>query len=124
MTIGNGVTKIDYSVFAGCDNVKTLVIGNGLTSIDNLPISDTLESITIGNGITEIGEWTFYDYSNLESITIPDSVTSIGDYAFYDCSSLTTVNYKGTQEQWGQISIGSYNGNLINATINYNYTGE
>ena len=58
------------------------------------------------------------------NVTIHDSVTSIGDYAFDGCSSLTTVNYKGTQEQWEQISIDSRNGNLISATINYNYTDE
>ena len=51
-------------------------------------------------------------------------MTSIDYAAFYGCSSLTTVNYKGTQEQWGQISIGSDNGYLKSATINYNYTGE
>ena len=58
------------------------------------------------------------------NVTLSDSVTFIGDGAFYDCNNLTTVNYKGTQEQWGQISIGSENGYLISATVNYNYTGE
>ena len=64
----------------------------------------------------------FYSFS----ISSGDSVTSIGSEAFYGCSSLMTVNYKGTQEQWEQISIGSGNGNrnLTNATINYGYTGE
>jgi hypothetical protein len=57
-------------------------------------------------------------------VTIGNSVTSIGGSAFYGCNNLTTVNYKGTQEQWGQISIGSDNDYLTDATINYNYTDE
>ena len=74
------------------------------------------------DSVTSIGGYAFEDCSSLTNVVIPDSVTSIGDYAFYDCSSLTTVNYKGTQEQWGQISIYSYNDDLESATINYNYT--
>ena len=77
VTIGNGVTYIGDDAFLGC-NIKTLVIGNGLTSLDNLPISDTLESITIGNGITKIDTHLAYK-KNLVSVTIPDSVISIGD---------------------------------------------
>ncbi len=58
------------------------------------------------------------------NVTLSDSVTDINGDAFLGCTNLKTVNYKGTQEQWEQISIGSDNGNLTNATINYNYTGE
>ena len=57
-------------------------------------------------------------------MTIPDSVTSIGRNAFYGCSYLRRVNYKGTKEQWEEISIGGNNSDLTNATINYNYSGE
>jgi hypothetical protein len=51
-------------------------------------------------------------------------VTSIGEWAFYFCRNLTTVNYKGTQEQWEQISIGKNNEYLTGAAINYNYIGD
>ncbi|MBQ2294659.1 MAG: leucine-rich repeat protein, partial [Spirochaetales bacterium] len=60
--------------------------------------------------------------SSLTSVTIGNNVTTIGNYAFGDCNNLTSINYKGSQEQWEQISIGSDNGCLTNATINYNYT--
>jgi hypothetical protein len=57
-------------------------------------------------------------------VIIGDNVTSIGNAAFYDCRNLTTVNYKGTQEQWEQISIGENNEYLTDAVINYNYIGD
>ena len=99
ITIPDGVTSIGEGTFSGCTNVKTLVIGNGLTSLDNLPITEALESITIGTGIT-----------------------SIDDYTFYYCEKLRTVNYRGTQEQWEAITIGYGNSYLTYSTINYNYT--
>ena len=74
--------------------------------------------------MTSIGNKAFSGCTSLISVTISDSVTTIGSYAFYDCSRLTTVNYRGTQEQWGQINIDSDNSNLTGATINYNYSGE
>ena len=40
--------------------------------------------------------------------------------AFEGCSKLKEVNYKGTEEQWNKIEIGSGNDYLTNAEINYN----
>ena len=48
-----------------------------------------------------------------------NSVTSIGDGAFYNCSSLIKVYYKGTADDWTNISIDSSNSRLINATRYY-----
>ena len=80
--------------------------------------------VVIPDGATTIGGWAFRCCQSPTSVTIPDRVTTIVGWAFFGCNNLTIVNYKGTQEQWGQISIGSENGYLISATINYNYTGE
>jgi hypothetical protein len=54
--------------------------------------------------------------------TVPESVTEIGESAFDGCTSLTDVYYIGTEEQWGEISIGSNNESLTDANIHYGYT--
>jgi hypothetical protein len=66
----------------------------------------------------------FEENDKITSVTIPDGVTSIGEMAFYDCYSLRDVYYIGTEEEWGQISIGGWNYNLTGATIHYNYVPE
>ena len=124
VTILAQITSID-SMFAFCYSLTNVILPDSVTSINNaFYCCDSLESITIPDSVTSIGDSAFRSCSSLTSITIPDSVTSIGYEAFYNCSSLTTVNYKGLQEQWEQISIGSSNEDLTNATINYNYSGE
>lgn len=68
--------------------------------------------------------YAFHGCSSLTSVTIPDGVTSIGFKAFNGCSSLTTVNYKGSEQQWAEISIWGGDSPLENATIVYNYVPE
>ena len=57
--------------------------------------------------------------SGITNITIPDGVTSIGYRAFYNCSGLTKIYYKGSESEWGTISIDFYNEKLKNATRYY-----
>ncbi len=82
-------------------------------------IPTSLKTVILSDSVTSIGESAFYNCSGLTSITIPNGVTSIGEWAFCYCSGLKTVYYKGNATQWGNISIGSYNYNLTNATQYY-----
>ena len=77
--------------------VKTITIGNGVTSIGTHAFQDcaNLASLTIGNGVTSIGEFAFSGCTSLAAVTIPAGVMSIADGAFYDCTSLNAVNVDG-----------------------------
>ena len=47
--------------------------------------------VVIQDGVASIGNYAFYNCTNLTNITISDSVTSIGSGAFAYCASLTSV---------------------------------
>ena len=91
VTIPENVASINYGAFACCRNVETIETGDTLMSLSGLPITSALKSITIGNGVTSINENRFKNCSNLESVSIGNSVMSIGSDAFYGCSSLASV---------------------------------
>ena len=113
-------SHVDY--FKNCTGLGGIKLPDWITSIDDYAFTNCthLVNISISQGVTSIGANAFEFCSSLKNISIPDNVTSIGNYAFHDCSNLTTINYKGTEEQWNEISIGS-NGNeyLTGATVNY-----
>ena len=118
--VGWDESFLDYNASEN-ETLKTVILSKNLKTIDSGAFlgCEILSNITIPDIVTSIGNNTFYGCSGLTSITIPESMTSIGTSAFYDCISLKTVNYKGTEEQWNEITISYGNTNLTNATINY-----
>ena len=93
VTIGNNVTSIGENAFKSCSGLTRVTIGNSVTSIGSDAFSGCtgLASIEIPNGVTSIGSDAFSSCRGLTSITIPNSVTSIGSSAFSGCSGLTSV---------------------------------
>ena len=76
-----------------------------------------ITSIMLGENISAIESYAFRDCVGISDIIIPESVTSIGTYAFYGCTGLTSVYYKGNEDAWDTVSIGSNNTQLKNATV-------
>ena len=78
----------DYS-----DNITSVVIENGITSIGIIAFGGyaSLTSITIPDSVESIGADAFNGCTGLTSITLPDSVKSIGDAAFSVCTGLTSI---------------------------------
>ena len=121
VTIPDSVTSIGDAAFDGCKSLTSVTIPDSVTSIDDAMFwaCYSLTSVTIPDNVTSIGACAFAYCTSLTSVTIGDSVTSIGDSAFYACENLTDVYYNGTEEEWNEITIGSYNEDLLNATIHF-----
>ena len=105
VVIGNGVTSIGGYAFSYCSGLASVTIPASVTSIGNYAFQDCsgLTSIEIPSNVTSIGTRAFFGCSGLTSIEIPSNVTSIGQSAFYGCSGLTSVTIPA-----GVTSIGDY----------------
>ncbi|MBO5060224.1 MAG: leucine-rich repeat domain-containing protein [Clostridia bacterium] len=123
IVIPDSVVNTGSNTFSGCRNLANIKLGNGITRINyyNFYLCK-ISNITIPNNVTSIEPYAFCNCTQLTSITIPDSVTVIGDSAFYNCSSLRDVYYTGSESDWNNITINSYNTYLKSATIHYNST--
>ena len=121
ITIPSSVTSIGCSAFESCVKLKSILVdqnnpnysSDGIalynkdkTKLIQVPASVT--SFTIPGSVTSIGDYAFYDCSNLTRITIPDGVTSIGDRAFLYCRNLTAIYCEATSQPGGWNSDWNY----------------
>lgn len=72
------------------------ISGSGSITKDNLPwrnYESSIKSIIIEEGITSIDEFVFDDLVSLTNVSFPSTLTRIGNFAFDGCHSLTSVNF-------------------------------
>ena len=86
----------DYSPWFPVDHqIKTVIIGNGVTSISAGAFSECYEltSVTIAASVASIGDFAFEYCSKLTSVTFGtgSQLKSIGVYAFFSCNALTAI---------------------------------
>jgi formylglycine-generating enzyme required for sulfatase activity len=100
LTISGSGAMEDYDIemnptpwFNDRNNIKTVVIADGVTHIGNyaFDMCTALTFITIPNSVTTIGRYVFYNCSGLTAVTIPNSVTNIGTGAFATCTALHEI---------------------------------
>ncbi len=120
---GYTVTNIGTEAFFSCYDLTNVTIPDTVTTIhsDAFRSCDNLENVVIGNRVTSVNESAFEDCYNLKQVTIPESLSYISYYAFYGCSSLENVYYKGTEEQWVNISVSSGNTYFKSSIVHFNY---
>ncbi|MFR5876399.1 MAG: leucine-rich repeat domain-containing protein, partial [Eubacterium sp.] len=95
-------------------NVKKLIFGKDITSIDDISLKHNqkyygiseyiqfkkLESIEFeqGSQLKSISDYFCYDaITGLKEISFPDTLESLGDYAFYRCTGLTEIDLSNTE---------------------------
>jgi len=104
VVIGNGVTSIGNNAFRGYSALTNVIISDSVTSIGDYAFGGCgITEITIPDNVTTIGKGVFWDCGSLTSVTIPNGVTKIEDEMFKWCGSLTSVKIPDRVT-----SIGSY----------------
>lgn len=92
--IGEGITSIYYEgIFRSDKNLVSVTLPESLTDLGNSTFDcSNLTTINLPEGLTSIGQRVFSGCSSLANIKLPEGLTSIGREAFEGCSSLTSVN--------------------------------
>lgn len=93
MAIPNTVTFIGESAFAECEDLETVIIGDGIQTIpaDAFQKCHSLSTLTLGKNVETIYGSAFESCAKLGALTIPASVTDIEDEAFLDCHGLLSI---------------------------------
>lgn len=84
--------------------VKSVVIGEGITSIGNNAFRNcsNLSNISISSTVKEIGNNAFDGCKSMPEINIPYGVTSIGNNAFENCILFTEIDVPGSVKTIGE----------------------
>ena len=122
LTISGNGAMADYNSLSDapwkeCD-FSEVIIENGVTNIGNYAFYNltNLTSVTIPDSVTGMGDNAFFWCYNLTSITIPDSVTNIGNETFEGCSELTSITIPNSVITIGSLAFSSCY-NLASLTI-------
>lgn len=93
ITFDGTVTKVGGSTFDGCATLASIDIPEEATVIGDYAFYNcsNLTEVTIPESVKSIGYSSFSGCTSLTGIILPDALTSIGNYAFYNCSAFTSV---------------------------------
>ncbi len=107
ISIPSTVTSIGKRIFAGCENLKEIILADGnenYTVVDGVlynadktvliayPPAKEGTTFTVPSTVTQIADYAFNYAANLEEVILPSTLVSIGERAFENCSSLVTIN--------------------------------
>ena len=110
VVIGDSVTSIGDRAFYFCESLTSIIIGDSVKSVGNGAFwgCKSLTSIEIPDSVTSVGDYAFEYCKSLTSVVIGDSVTNIGEYAFYDCTSLTSIEVDSNNSYYQSIGGNLY----------------
>lgn len=95
------VTSIGSYAFAGCKNLKAVVIPEAVTFISPSVFENCIElqKVTLPNSITFINASMFAGCEKLSDINFPESITRIGVSTFRNCKALKMIALPDSLEQ-------------------------
>ena len=93
IVIGDDVTEIQISAFAGCGALRRVELPEGLTAIADFTFLNcgSLQYINIPETVTSIGKQAFAGCVKLKKITIPKGVGRFESRTFMNCTALKTL---------------------------------
>lgn len=99
INVPDSVTSIGSESFRNCSSLVNAVIGNGITKLERslFAVCTKLESVTLSSNLVSIGENVFDDCECLKAVEFPANLETIGSKAFEDCESLENIKFLGNK---------------------------
>ena len=124
MTVTNGYI-LNYA-FENCRSLTTIMIGEGVTGVQNGAFSGcTGLQYTIYGDLRYLGNaenpyvaLVKAEATSITSCTVHADTKLIADSAFYKCNSLDSITFQGTKAEWNAVVKGTYwNGGRDDLTV-------
>ena len=121
VVLSNNIKEITDKTFYYCENLKKITLPENLETIGANAFSNCkkLEEIVVPAGVKELCEGAFENCESLKKITITRGIETISASAFANCPSLESVIFKGTEDEWAQISVHENNDALLGASFTF-----
>ena len=105
-------TYLDNNIILYPVWVPAFGVNNGEISLNkygrNLIGVVSIPKVYNSKNITKIADYGFSDAKNITGIVIDKNIQTIGDYAFQNSNTLKNIYFKGLEEEWDEIEIGSF----------------
>ena len=128
----SSIRSVGYDAFVSCRNLTEVHISdlaawcaisfegyarncsaNPLCYAHHLYIDYILvETLDIPEGVASIGEYAFFECTDITSVHIPSTVGNIGNFAFTNCSQLTTITVDAANSSYSSADGVLYNKDL------------
>ncbi len=126
-TIPEGVKTLKTKAFYKCKKLNGVTFPSTLEVIEEKAFmyDERITSITFNQGLKRIEKdaFSFCAHQDLTEITIPSSVEYVGEYAFYNSSNIVTINVERTESEcdaWSKDWKPTNNG-LTKSELKINY---
>lgn len=106
-------TDASRTILTGYDGTDTAItIPSTVTNIGDYAFWNctNLVSIAMSNNVIGVGNYAFYGCRNLSSMTLPTSLGIIGNYAFSRCASLSTITIPNSVYSLGDYAFSMCSG--------------
>ena len=117
VSMGEGY-RVGYSTFSGCKNLETVIFEEGMTKIPDVALyyCENVKNIVIPDGVTIIGNRALRQTA-IEILKLPETLEVIEDNAVWECSALKKVIMSNNVRSIGSEAFAG----CINMTI-YGYS--
>ena len=135
LKINASIQEVKNSAFYGCISIQDVYItdldawckaffygsfANPLAYAQNFYVDGKLlTQLVVPEGVERLFDCVFSNYEKLTSVVLPVSMRAISEKAFEHCDNITAVYYKGSQQQWQEISFGNLYNKIADVTCYY-----